>query len=116
LIVSIDYDETYSLDPAAWEAVCTLLLKARHDVYLVTGRLEEHPISHSPNVLRVFYTNHKQKRVFMETQGIDVDVWIDDKPESIIFDFNREEMCLENGDPRVGSVSHGWAPYVKEVK
>ena len=38
--VAIDYDNTYTLDPVAWDKIINILLASNHKVYCVTKRYE----------------------------------------------------------------------------
>ena len=38
--VAIDYDNTYTLDPVAWNKIINILLASNHKVYCVTKRYE----------------------------------------------------------------------------
>ena len=82
---ALDYDHCYTLNPRYWD---NWLLQARvwgHTVYIVTYRQPSHPLETKFDI-PVYYTDHKAKRAFMESQGIKIAVWIDDKPEAITTD------------------------------
>jgi hypothetical protein len=85
LNVGLDYDNTYTRDPAAWLAVIRVLKDQGHKVYVVTMRYEKYEgdvvkekLSH--RVDGIFFTSRKAKKPFMFSQGISIDVWIDDTP------------------------------------
>jgi hypothetical protein len=85
--ISLDYDETYTRDPIAWDEMIKLFRSRGHTVYVVTMRhgfpSDE---AYGPSVaLRekvdaIFYTGRKAKKPYMEDQGLWIDVWIDDMP------------------------------------
>lgn len=92
MIVSIDYDETYTCDPAAWDEVIAVLRKFGHTVYCVTMRFPD--LQESMEVIAdlnfkvdaIFFTGRKAKKDFMFDQGICVNVWCDDMPTFILHD------------------------------
>ena len=83
--IALDYDDTYTQDPKLWDKFIELSLLRDHEIMIVTFRSPDVPIDHEPRI-PVFYTSWRAKRGFMERQGIDIDVWIDDSPELIITD------------------------------
>jgi hypothetical protein len=100
ITVAIDYDLTISRAPNEW-ARLLLQIKAMHwQVYVVTGRKS----TYQPEELRwlmdvtdgVFFTEHKSKLRYMRELGIEVDIWIDDRPESIIYDYDRDAHAISN--------------------
>lgn len=92
MIISLDYDETYTRDPKAWDQFIQVMRRAGHKVYCVTMRSsdlhESLEVMHDLNgkVNAIFFTGRKAKKDFMYSQGINVDVWIDDQPGFIIMD------------------------------
>jgi hypothetical protein len=84
--ISLDYDETYTRDPIAWDHFISLMKSRGHTVYCVTLRSSElHEsleVMHDLNgkVDAIFFTNRSAKRSFMSNQGLWIDVWIDDMP------------------------------------
>lgn len=92
MIISVDYDETYTCDPKAWDEVIASLRRLGHTVYCVTMR---HPDLHeslqvcadlNSKVDAIFFTGRKAKKDFMFNQGICVNVWIDDSPFFVLND------------------------------
>lgn len=83
--VSIDYDDTYSLDPKVWDKIINILQKANHNVYCVTKRYEHlaDDIKQSLNIPIIFVPKGKSKSLEVRHRGIKIDIWIDDKPLSI---------------------------------
>ena len=92
MIISIDYDETYTCDPEAWDHVISLLREYGHTVYCVTmrypdlGEALEVMAYLNDKVDAMFFTGRKAKKDFMFDQGICVNVWIDDMPTFILHD------------------------------
>lgn len=89
MIISMDFDNTFTKDPVTWLQVMRNLRMAGHTVLVVTGR-RENVYPEDFNIFKeygfkVYKTKWLAKRVYMrEIEGIEVDVWIDDKPEAII--------------------------------
>lgn len=87
--IALDYDNTFSRQRDMW---WTFVLNARdwgNDIRIVTSRnpdldkIEDSLIEYLG--LKVIYTNGVAKKFFCENfADLPVDVWIDDKPESIL--------------------------------
>jgi hypothetical protein len=89
LNLSIDYDETYTRDPAAWNEFIDLMQSNGHNVYCVTLRhdkTEGKPVREAlaKRVDGLFFTNRQAKKDFMAERGIRIDVWVDDNPAFIL--------------------------------
>lgn len=92
--ISLDYDDTYTRDPATWNKIVFLLRAAGHKVYCVTYRYP----SEGKDVLNAFgnsldgiyFTSRTAKESYMYSQGIRIDVWIDDMPALIHHSMNVE--------------------------
>jgi hypothetical protein len=88
--LALDYDQTYTLDPSAWNEVISTMQLNGHDIRVVTVRSPEHdrtePLIALEKIVPVFYTNGVAKRWWLSHfgGGFMPDVWIDDKPESIL--------------------------------
>lgn len=79
--LSLDYDNTYTLDPAFWDLFCIAAIGAGHEVVCVTMRHPDEPIEMPCEVI---YTSRRAKVPFMEERGVKVDVWIDDAPHWLL--------------------------------
>ena len=42
MIISIDFDDTYTKDPDFWDEVCKLAIQKKHTVYCVSARYEKY--------------------------------------------------------------------------
>ena len=89
MIISLDYDNTYTSDPKLWNKFILQAKQNSHTIYLVTYRYEEEcqevhmfldDIIGSNNIIA---TGRKSNRSFFEKLGIHINVWIDDHPETI---------------------------------
>lgn len=87
MIISMDYDNTWTRDPEGWAAIVLLLRNLGHTVYGVTLRFPHEDEHMDPKYFnaceKVFFTSNGEKDPYMQGQGILVDVWIDDMPELI---------------------------------
>lgn len=84
---AIDYDDTWTADPALMAAVADLLRGEGHTVYLVTARPEDRmdgvAEAVAGHVDGVFATGLTGKREFMWQRDIHIDIFIDDAPEFV---------------------------------
>lgn len=91
LIVSIDFDDTFSTNPIVWLRVVLLLKNSGFNVVCCTSRYEnEYPEDLDiliNNGIDVYYTGRKAKDEFLQEKGIKVDIWIDDNPFAILNDI-----------------------------
>lgn len=89
IIISLDYDKTYSLAPEFW---LNVIKTAPHNFkfYCVTMRWEGEAESMDPrlkDLIEIIFTARQAKRPFCDKLGISIDIWIDDAPEAITTDF-----------------------------
>ena len=92
-IIAIDYDDTISLNIEAWKQIINLFTSLGAIVYVVTYRSStqfDDMCLDIPNVKDTIFTNAIAKKKYCEdVANIDVDIWIDDLPESIVFDYKE---------------------------
>lgn len=99
--IALDYDDTFTKDPLFWETFIGMTLMRGHEVMIVTFRDPELKIDHDLGI-PVFYTSYKAKRDYMRwVQGIKIDIWIDDSPDTIVAnstwtDADRERWRQEH--------------------
>jgi hypothetical protein len=84
--IALDFDNTYSLDPPFWDTFIRNARLSGHNIMVVTGRREGvFPEDFHHFTIPVYKTKYMAKRAYMrEIEGIEIDVWIDDKPEAIL--------------------------------
>lgn len=88
--IAIDFDNTYTLDPFLWQAFINSAKSSGHDVRIVTARDERFDrtlaLAELENRIPVIYCRGVAKKWYLTHfgEGFTVDVWIDDKPESIL--------------------------------
>lgn len=82
--ISLDYDNTYTLDPATWNEMIEIFKQRGHTVYVVTLRTpdEGHDVRRqlADKVESIIFTSRNAKTDFVSALGISIDVWIDDMP------------------------------------
>ena len=83
MLFAIDYDGTYSADPALWEQFATNALANGHDVIICTGRAFRPEVS---TTLLVYCSGGQAKAEYLASEGVFPDVWIDDDPASVVED------------------------------
>lgn len=97
MIVAIDFDNTFTLDPETWINFMYDLWSEDHTAYIVTSRREDDPISgyYTQRLIdmgvEIIYCDYKAKRKVCESLGIKVDVWVDDRPKYVEFDYPEHE-------------------------
>ncbi len=85
MLIALDYDRTYTADPALWDAFIDSAKQRGNEVHIVTMRHESEPLQHVPRVNQVHYTDRQAKRDFMQSRGLTVQIWIDDMPDFVLF-------------------------------
>ena len=79
MIIALDYDKTYTVDPELWISFIETAQSRGHDVKIVTMRYPEETIDNVP--CDVVYTSRQAKR-----KCFSADIWIDDSPHWIFED------------------------------
>jgi len=83
MIISLDYDDTFTRDPEAWIMFIQWMQSRGHAVVCVTmrheseGREVKEDLAH---LVEIFFTGRQAKQKFMLDRGVNVSVWIDDSP------------------------------------
>lgn len=86
---AVDFDDTFTAAPQLWCAIMRIMRINGHDVYCVTARdntesnLQE-MIQSLPDYVKIVLCSGTPKREFCLSEGIEINVWIDDYPESIV--------------------------------
>ena len=86
--IALDFDGTYTADPALWQGFARDALWQGHRVVVVSCRTES---SENRRTIRqrlgalgtsvpIMLTSHRPKRMCAQLAGYDVDIWIDDQP------------------------------------
>jgi hypothetical protein len=85
MLISLDYDDTYTRDPVFWLGFVRNAKQAGHTVYCVTMRNASERVETvlANLVEEVIYTSRGAKREATVSRGIWIDVWIDDMPHFV---------------------------------
>lgn len=86
MLLSLDYDNTYTADPDGWDAVVMLMRERGHEFVCVTSRAwppGTHDETERLPPMPVVCAGHIYKRRAAAVAGYVVDVWIDDCPSVI---------------------------------
>lgn len=86
--IAFDFDQTISDDPHLFTSVMGIFEHFGWHVIVVTYRLP-HVCPEDLDFLKekgykVYFTGHKAKDEFMREEGIHVDIWVDDEPQTIV--------------------------------
>lgn len=79
MLIALDYDKTYTVDPALWDGFIESAQQRGHAVKIVTMRRPDEPIMGAP--VEVVYTSRKAKSAV-----VSADVWVDDSPHYVYQD------------------------------
>ncbi len=84
----LDYDGTFDLDRLFWHEFIVSAKAAGHIVYVVTARPlaiygKADIVDTVGDACEIIFTDGELKRAFVEQLGIQIDVWIDNRPEWI---------------------------------
>lgn len=92
--LGLDYDDTYTKDPATWDAVLQIFRAAGHKVFVTTWRFDKDDMYGNEGAIvrhdltgkvdGFYFTGRQGKQRFMYAQGIHIDIWIDDNPSAIL--------------------------------
>lgn len=85
--ISLDFDDTYTRDPALWDDFIAKAKDRGHDIRIVTFRkksMTDPALDRLGSIIPVIFTEYTQKRQFTNDMGWKVDIWIDDSPEFIV--------------------------------
>ncbi len=89
MIISLDYDGTFTKDPELWIQFIQSAKERGHRVVCVTMRSKEEATVMDGRLLglvEMCFTNRKAKKQAARMQGIEPDIWIDDFPEWLFED------------------------------
>lgn len=88
--IALDYDGTYTADPAFWDIMISVALRQGHDIRVVTARDDlvdrTEPLVEVERLVPVIYTRGIAKRWYCEHFVDDFvpQIWIDDRPEAVL--------------------------------
>ncbi len=88
MLISIDYDATWTQDPAFWRKFCRMANTAGHKVILVTNRQGTAADVRELRGLRahcheIIFAKEGPKRRAAKARGYRPHIWIDDNPSTV---------------------------------
>ena len=93
MLLALDYDECFALDPLGWQDALETFKAHGHSVVGVTMRYEREKEDMSPLYFgvceKVYFTGRLGKRKFLENLDVYPHVWVDDTPEFVVFDAKK---------------------------
>lgn len=121
MIISIDFDQTWTQDPEAWRMFARLLAGRGHTVIVTTNRYDLPLVSHevyaavgTRAVRDIIFAGPKPKRQAARERGYHVDVWVDDMPEMVLWGRHHPDpsRCICRGWARRSGIEghHGACP------
>jgi len=94
-VVALDYDDTYTLAPELWVGLIRIMVGYGWKVVIVIYR-DSSSFSdmdlNIPHVSDYIFTSGRAKQKHCEDNGLKIDIWIDDNPEAICFDYGNLPM------------------------
>ena len=88
--LSLDYDNTYTRDPAMWDSIIEVIKQHGHKVIVVTTRTPSEGVEVRRDLANkvdsIIFTSRKGKMDFVQALGVSIDIWIDDMPWFIVND------------------------------
>jgi len=96
--IGLDFDDTYTRDPEAWNEFIYNFTSRGHTIYCTTFRFPEQSQQVYDSIGKVigndncYFTAYTAKRQYMQSKGIMIDVWIDDQP--ILIDAGTNEGVI----------------------
>ncbi len=105
MILSLDYDDTYTRDPLFWNWVAEKAMERGHEVWCVSARHDVH-MDHARHTIgrvigadRCLGTNGKAKRdTLFKEKGVYADIWIDDMPETVSDGYDCGDVWVTQFD------------------
>ena len=92
LTFALDFDDTLTADPRLWGVFVNAAHAQGHWVWLVTARRDTEEnredigarLDHWGHNLPVLFANLGSKLEAVERQGLEINIWIDDDPASLV--------------------------------
>ena len=89
MILGLDYDGTYTVNPEFWLKFIQLAESFGNTVKCVTMRYREESSDMDPRLTKgveTIFTNRKAKQIYCIENKIKIDIWIDDNPTWLLKD------------------------------
>jgi hypothetical protein len=111
--ICIDYDDTFTTDPITWTKIIELLRASGHNVFCISLRFPNVPITGFPG--EVYYACGQHKWEFAEAAGLTVDIWIDDWPAIIGDRSDRKGQLPPQYQQRQNILNNLWAQVLPQI-
>jgi len=92
MTIAIDYDDTFTLHPEMWYGILSIMHSYGFTIYIVTYRHSTQFSDMDMNIQHVtdyIFTSGIAKKKYCIDAGVNIDIWIDDSPETIIYDWKE---------------------------
>lgn len=83
MLIAIDYDKTYTADPAFFDDMVQIAKHHGHKFICATGRKNKLADDERKPLMEIVYCGDELKSVVAKKLGYKVDIWIDDEPGTI---------------------------------
>lgn len=108
LNIALDFDDTFTCDPAFWLSFIKLAHKQGHQVYICTMRhdfgRERQEVEEAINgLVPIIFCCRKWKKKVAEEKDIHISIWIDDMPAAIM-----DQRNLYINEYTTGEQLHIW--------
>jgi hypothetical protein len=97
LCVALDYHNTYSADPKFWDTFIYMCWMRKWDVYCIThhtGEKQNQKLMDSIGKILpkeyILFTMGKAKQDYVDSIGLEIDIWIDNNPVHILHTPGQE--------------------------
>ena len=85
MLIALDYDGTYTEDPIFWNLFIKNSIYHDHEVICVTMRYDNDAERIKDFPGNIIYTGRTAKQNYTLQHNINIDVWIDDSPQWIVY-------------------------------
>ena len=93
--IAIDYDDTYTAHPEMFNNIIGTLKNFGCNIYIVTYRHSTQFTDMNMDIEYIndyIFTSGIAKQKYCEDNGLMIDIWVDDSPDAICFDFSNLPM------------------------
>lgn len=91
MLISLDYDDTFTADPEFWWTFVEIAEQRGHKVMCITARpfceANKRELERALPNIPILFCAMKPKRIVAADAGYEIDVWIDDTPEAISYGY-----------------------------
>lgn len=122
--IALDFDNTFTLDPNLWYCFIDDVLDRGGSVTIVTVRhpyWDAHPLLDELQKVGivVIFTDGRAKKDFCAELGLEFDVWIDDRPQTILenstWKHSSPDLRKWREDNYKKLADEGYTDYVRDL-